>query len=151
LSHPLLYDFKNMKSQSRLARYFHTLALQSSLRLIGPTCWTRPTSPTRSVRPSPTESNPVQPNPTTPPPPGKEIGKETVKFMALFDHCFLAHPSESDHVRPNPTNFLWDCVNLQPATFNVQPTCQWSPFHSRIVVFSQDSLSRTQENIRQPI
>jgi hypothetical protein len=33
---------------------------------------------------SQTESRLVQPNPTTPSPPGKEIGKETVKFLAIF-------------------------------------------------------------------
>jgi hypothetical protein len=47
------------------------------------------------VQVSPTQSNLVQPNPTTPPPPGKEIGKETVKFLAIFDHvslCALSSP-----------------------------------------------------------
>ena len=38
------------------------------------------------VRPGPAQSNRVQPNPTTPPPPGKEIGKETVNFLPIFDH-----------------------------------------------------------------
>ena len=38
------------------------------------------------VRVSPTQSNRIQPNPITPPPPGKEIGKETVKFLVIFDH-----------------------------------------------------------------
>jgi hypothetical protein len=52
------------------------------------------------VQPSPTQSNLVQPNPGTPPPPGKEIGKETacspkrfwrrrIKFLAIFDHLSL--------------------------------------------------------------
>ena len=40
----------------------------------------------RPIRVSPTQSNLVQPNPTTPPPIGKEISKDTVKFLALFDH-----------------------------------------------------------------
>jgi hypothetical protein len=39
--------------------------------------------PTRPVRLSQTQSNLVQPNPTTRPPPGKE----TVKFLADFDHA----------------------------------------------------------------
>jgi hypothetical protein len=38
------------------------------------------------VRPSQAQSNLVKPNPTTPPPPGKQIGQETVKFLATFDH-----------------------------------------------------------------
>src|SRR5712671_1028566 len=42
--------------------------------------------PVRPVQPSQAQSNPVQPNPATPPPPGKEIGKETVNFLAFFDH-----------------------------------------------------------------
>jgi hypothetical protein len=44
----------------------------------------------RPVRLSQTQSNPVQPNPTTPPPPGKGIGKETVNFLAVFDHACLS-------------------------------------------------------------
>jgi hypothetical protein len=35
---------------------------------------------------SQTQSNLVKPNQATPPPPGKEIGKETVKFLAIFNH-----------------------------------------------------------------
>jgi len=35
---------------------------------------------------SQTQSNPVQPNQAAPPPPGKQIGKETVKFLAIFAH-----------------------------------------------------------------
>jgi hypothetical protein len=35
---------------------------------------------------SPTQSDLVKPNPATPPPPEKEIGKETVKFLATSDH-----------------------------------------------------------------
>jgi hypothetical protein len=38
------------------------------------------------VRPSQAQSKPVKPNQATPPPPGKQIGKETVKFLAIFDH-----------------------------------------------------------------
>jgi hypothetical protein len=34
----------------------------------------------------PAQSDPVQPNPATPPPPGKETGKEMVNFLAIFDH-----------------------------------------------------------------
>src|SRR5882762_3690577 len=49
--------------------------------------------PVRSVQPSQAQSNPVQPNPATPPPPGKEIGKETVKFLAFFDHEPIMHHS----------------------------------------------------------
>jgi hypothetical protein len=55
--------------------------------------------PTRPA--SPTLSNPVKPSPTKsnhPPPPGKETGKETVKFLALFDHLFLRHPTKSDQL-----------------------------------------------------
>jgi hypothetical protein len=47
------------------------------------------------VRTSQAQSNPVQPNPTTTSPPGKEIGKETVKFLAIFDHppsCSVRKP-----------------------------------------------------------
>jgi len=68
-----------------LVRYIH--ALQSSIHPISLPSVVLLTKegPTHSVRPSPTKSNPVQPNPTTPPPPGKEIGKETVKFLAIFD------------------------------------------------------------------
>jgi hypothetical protein len=83
-------------------------------------CPTSPTGQTRSVQPSPTESNRIQPNPTTPPPPGKETGKETVKFLALFDYSFMAHLSKSDHIRPNPTNF--SSHHSQPATCNLQPS-----------------------------
>src|SRR6267142_7088527 len=110
-----------MKSRSRLVRYSH--ALQSSLCLMSPTCRTRPTSPTRSVRPSPTESNPVQPNPTTPPPTGKEIGKETVKFLALFDHRFLVirvNPTISDQIRLTSCGLASRIPNLQPATCSLQ-------------------------------
>jgi hypothetical protein len=32
------------------------------------------------------QSNPVKPNQATPPLAGKEIGKETVNFLAIFDH-----------------------------------------------------------------
>jgi hypothetical protein len=39
-----------------------------------------------SVKPSQSQSNLVKPNPTTPSPSGKEIGKETVKYLAIFDH-----------------------------------------------------------------
>src|SRR5260370_38783824 len=49
--------------------------------------------PARPVQPSQAQSNPVQPNPATPPPPGKEIGKETVKFLALFDPEPIMHHS----------------------------------------------------------
>jgi hypothetical protein len=41
--------------------------------------------PVRPVRLSPTQSNLVQPNPTTTP----LLGKETVKFLAIFDHLNL--------------------------------------------------------------
>jgi hypothetical protein len=39
-----------------------------------------------AVLASPAQSNLVQPNPAIPPPPGKETGKEMVKFLAIFDH-----------------------------------------------------------------
>src|SRR6266481_6375435 len=42
-------------------------------------------SSNRSVPLSPTQSNPVKPNPTMAPLPGKETGKETVKFLATLD------------------------------------------------------------------
>lgn len=38
---------------------------------------------------SPTQSRLVQASPATPPPPGEAIGKETVKFLALFDHLLV--------------------------------------------------------------
>src|SRR4051812_1324306 len=53
------------------------------------------------IRPSPTQSNQIQPNPTTPPPPGKEIGKETVNFLAVFDHR-LRRPVLSPFSRLSP-------------------------------------------------
>jgi hypothetical protein len=47
------------------------------------------------VQVSPTKSNRIQPNPTAPSPPGKEIGKETVKFLATFDHVLYGvRPAE---------------------------------------------------------
>src|SRR5690349_13632454 len=52
----------------------------------------------RRVRLRPTQSDPVQPNQATPPPPGKQIGKETVKFLAFFDH----HGRDDFHVVPIP-------------------------------------------------
>src|SRR5690242_7074778 len=58
-----------------------------------------------SIQAGPTQSDRVQPNPTTPPPPSKGIGKEMVKFLAIFDH-----------------------LNLQLATCNLQPATPFSPF-----------------------
>src|SRR5689334_11481931 len=43
-----------------------------------------------SVQPSPTQSNQIQPNPTTSPHPSFTGGKETVKFLAVFDHLLPA-------------------------------------------------------------
>jgi hypothetical protein len=54
---------------------------------------TTPLLQSKSVRPSPTQSNRIQPNPTTPPPPGKQIGKERIKFLAIFDHLDGARPT----------------------------------------------------------
>jgi hypothetical protein len=63
-----------------------------------------PTGPTGSVQASQTQSNPIQPNPTTPPPPGKQIGKETVKFLAIFDH--LTRHSLRSNLNPLRNNAL---------------------------------------------
>src|SRR5256885_811065 len=44
---------------------------------------------------SPTQSNQIQPNPTTPPPPGKEVGKEMINFLTSFNHpqrCAVSSP-----------------------------------------------------------
>src|SRR5262245_49880664 len=46
----------------------------------------RPVRLVLPVRPSQAQSSLVQPNPTIPSPPGKEIGKETGMFLANFDH-----------------------------------------------------------------
>ena len=64
-------------------------ALHSALAKEGPT-WSDLSDSSHSVQPSPTQSNRIQPNPTAPSPLGKEIGKETVKFLALFDHHLCA-------------------------------------------------------------
>jgi hypothetical protein len=50
------------------------------------------------VRVSPTQSNLVQPNPTTPPPPGKE----TVKFLAIFDHAPIRNTGPTQPASLNP-------------------------------------------------
>jgi len=76
-----------MKTQSRLVHYIH--ALQSSIRLISPA---RPSSAALLAMEGPTgptQSNPVKPSPTKsnhPSPAGKENGKQTVNFLAIFDH-----------------------------------------------------------------
>ncbi len=72
-----------MRSRSGFAVRCSLLDVSSTA---APRLWT---DDPHSVQPSPTQSNLVQPNPTTPPPSGKEIGKETVKFLAFFDHLLL--------------------------------------------------------------
>jgi hypothetical protein len=62
----------------------------------------------RFVRLSPTQSNLVKPNPTTRLPLGKENGKETVKFLAFFDHMSIMPtflPSPLFHQTKPPTSF----------------------------------------------
>jgi hypothetical protein len=74
--------------------FFSTSSPNRFWRTVQPACppkrfWQRRVRlvlPVRPVRSNPTQSDLVQPNPTTPPPLGKEIGKETVKFLAIFDH-----------------------------------------------------------------
>src|SRR5215831_5857260 len=51
---------------------------------------------------SQTRSNPVQPNQAAPPPPGKQIGKETVKFLAIFAHPMRQLETGRARVRTEP-------------------------------------------------
>src|SRR5262245_25556987 len=82
---------------------------------------TTPSLQSASVRVSPGQSNQIQPNPATPPPPGKEIGKETVKFLTRSERgrarCphragsgsrlqrgAVGNPSRACHSRPTSTS-----------------------------------------------
>jgi hypothetical protein len=58
----------------------------------------------RSVKASQTQSNPVKPNPTSIPHPWFTGGKETVKFLAFFDHYPITHHA-SRITHPSPTSF----------------------------------------------
>src|SRR5882757_5247928 len=75
---------------------FNVLAFQCfNVVFANPTQLAAPKPAAKAVQPSPGQSNRIQPNPTTPPPPGKEIGKETVKCLAIFNHaaqCALSSP-----------------------------------------------------------
>ena len=85
-----------------------------------------------SVRPSPTQSNRIQPNPTTPPPLGKEMVKKTVKFLALFDHLLCAPSSPLSALTPvKPSRF--NVLTLQ--RFNILP-------YQEHVAFSDDTRER---------
>src|SRR5438477_3789340 len=74
------------RTQSELSDSFDEPALRSAFGEGG----------SDSVQASPTQSNQIQPVPPHP-------GKETVKFLAIFDHVLAR-----------------SCLNLQTATFNFQ-------------------------------
>jgi len=77
---------------------FNVLAFQCfNVVFASPTQLAAPKPAAKAVQPSPGQSNRIQPNPTTPLPPGKEIGKETVKFLAIL----ITRPSA-----PFPPRFL---------------------------------------------
>src|SRR6266436_6404807 len=90
----------------------------------------RLTGLSRSVQPSPTQSNLVQPNPTMAPLPGKETGKETVKFLATLDDP-TRHSLPDDLKTENvtmpfaPFNLFnsFNLFNRPPAIFPILPFC----------------------------
>jgi hypothetical protein len=95
---PIFLPFPKPRRTLQKPLKFHFLTLSNTFfrnvktEIKAPLCPTRPTSPTsptpiRSTHP--TQSNLVKPSPTKSnhtPSPGKEIGKETVNFLAIFDH-----------------------------------------------------------------
>jgi hypothetical protein len=102
----------------------------------------------RRVKASQTQSNQIQPPHPLP-------VKKSVKYLALLttaaSSAMRLNLTIFDQIRLTYCALLPMIPNLQPATFNLRHLYQWSPFHSWIVVLNQDSLSRTRENIGQPI
>jgi|KBSMisStandDraft_5_1062788.scaffolds.fasta_scaffold59801_2 hypothetical protein len=75
----------------------------------------------RSAKASPSQSNQIQLNPTMPPLPGKETGKETVKFLAALNH--LRRHSLPDNLKCDNVTIPFVPFNLFTVHLPFFPFC----------------------------